>query len=97
MVDQIKVVIANGHRLFREGLGLILVREEDIQVVGEAADGPQTIDVTGNLKPDILLLDITMPGMSGTEIIPPIRRISPKTKPLMLTTSQDEERLFNAA
>jgi DNA-binding NarL/FixJ family response regulator len=96
MADQIQVLIADDHRLFREGLRLILAQEEKIAVVGEASDGQKTVDLAGRLKPDVALLDITMPLMSGIEIILPIRQRSPKTKPLMLTASQDEAKIFSA-
>ena len=96
MVDQIQVLIADNHRLFREGLRLILAREEKIAVVGEASEGHKTVELAGRLKPDVALLDITMPLMSGIEVILPIRQISPKTKPLMLTASQDEAKIFSA-
>ena len=96
MTDQIQVLIADDHRLFREGLHLILAREEEIAVVGEASDGQKTVDLAGRLKPDVALLDITMPLMSGIEIILPIRQRSPKTKSLMLTASQDEAKIFSA-
>ena len=96
MADQIQVLIADDHRLFREGLRLILAQEKEIAVVGEASDGQKTVDLAGHLKPDVALLDITMPLMSGIEIILPIRQRSPKTKPLMLTASQDEAKIFSA-
>ena len=96
MEGQIRVVIADDHRLFREGIRLILRQEKGIEIVGEAATGPQTIDVISDLKPDIVLLDITMPEMDGIRAIQPIREKSPKTKPLMLTASMDEAMIFKA-
>ena len=63
MADQIQVLIADDHRPFREGLHLILAREEEVAVVGEASDGQKTIDLAGRLKPDIALLNITTPLM----------------------------------
>jgi YesN/AraC family two-component response regulator len=65
MVDRIQILIADDHRLFREGLHMILDREKEIEVVGEASDGRQTVDLAGSLKPDVALLDITMPVMNG--------------------------------
>ena len=94
--DQIRVVIADDHRLFREGLRLLLHSEESIQIVGEAANGLQTIDAISNLNPDVLLLDITMPEISGIEVIAPIRQKNPKTRILMLTGSTDETKIFKA-
>jgi YesN/AraC family two-component response regulator len=75
--EQIKVVIAGNHRIFREGLRLILYKEKNIQIVGEAVNGLQTINVVNDLKPDVVLLYIIMPKMDGIEIIPPIRQKSP--------------------
>jgi DNA-binding NarL/FixJ family response regulator len=96
VADQIQVLIADDHRLFREGLRLILAREEEIAVVGEASDGQNTVDLAGRLKPDVALLDIAMPLMSGIEVILPIRQRSPRTKSLMLTASQNEAKIFSA-
>jgi two-component system NarL family response regulator len=96
MVDRIQILIADDHRLFREGLHMILDREKEIEVVGEASDGRQTVDLAGSLKPDVALLNITMPVMNGIEVILPIKQRSPKTKPIMLAASQDEDKIFNA-
>jgi DNA-binding NarL/FixJ family response regulator len=96
MGNQIRVVIADDHRLLREMLRLILRQEKSIKIVGEAANGLQTIDVISNLKPDIVLLDIIMPEMNGLEVLPAIREKSPKTKALMLTVAADEPTIFKA-
>lgn len=94
MEGQIRIVIADGHRLFRELLRVTLRREESIKIVGEAVNGPQTIDIIDRLKPDVVLLDITIPEMDGIEVIAPIIKKSPKTKALMLTASMDEASVF---
>jgi DNA-binding NarL/FixJ family response regulator len=96
MDDQIRVVIADDHRLLREMLRLTLHQEKSIKIVGEAANGLQTIDVISDLKPDIVLLDIIMPEMNGLEVLPAIREKSPKTKALMLTVAADEPTIFKA-
>ena len=96
MEKQIRVVIADNHRLFREGLCLILKHEESIQIIGEAVNGLQTVNVVKDLKPDVVLLDIRMPEMDGIQIIPSIRHKSPKTKALMLTNTMDEDRIFKS-
>ena len=96
MAEQIRVVIAENHRLFREGLCMILKREEGIQIIGEAVNGLQTINVVTDLKPDVVLLDIRMPEIDGIQVIPSIRYKSPKTKALMLTGTMDEDRIFKS-
>jgi DNA-binding NarL/FixJ family response regulator len=96
MSEPIRVVIADEHRLFREGLRLILDREKIIEIVGEAATRQQTIRVIKRLKPDVVLLDIALPEIDGVEVIRGIRQESPKTKPLMLITGKDETMIFKA-
>jgi DNA-binding NarL/FixJ family response regulator len=96
MEDQIRIVIADDHRLFREGMYLILGQEEGIQIVGEAVNGLQTISVVNELKPDVVLLDITIAKINGTQVVLPIREKSPKTKALMLTAASDEAMIFNS-
>jgi DNA-binding NarL/FixJ family response regulator len=96
MGDKIRVVIADDHGLFREMLRLVLRREGSIKIVGEAVNMRQTIDVINKLKPDIILLDGTMPKMDGIEILPAIREKNLKTKALMITANKDESMIFNA-
>jgi len=96
MEHQIRVVIADDHRLFREGIRLILRNEKAIEIVGEAVNGLQTINVVNDLKPDVVLLDIKMPEMDGIQVIPPIRQKSPNTKALMLTAAMDEAMIFES-
>ena len=96
MEDQIRIVIADGHRLFREGMCLILGQEKGIQIVGEAVNGLQTINVVNELKPDVVLLDITIAKIDGTQVVVPIRQKSPKTKALMLTAALDEAMIFKS-
>jgi len=96
MGGKIKVVIADDHGLFREMLRLTMRREGGIKIVGEAANWRQTIDVISDLKPDIVLLDSTMPEMDGIEALPAIREKSLKTKALMLAANKDEAVIFKA-
>lgn len=92
----IRIVIVEDHSLFREGLRLILNRDKRFKIVGEASNGIQAIDVIGDLKPDMVLLDITMPKLSGIEAIPIIKQKSPRTKILMLTSSKDETKIIKS-
>ncbi len=96
MGGKIRVVIANDHGLFREMLRLAMRREGSVKIVGEAANGRQTIDVISDLKPDIVLLDSTMPEMGGIEVLPAIREKKLKTKALMLTANKSETVIFKA-
>jgi len=95
-MKQIRVLIADDHTLFREGLSLLLAGEPDINVVGQAADGLEALSMAEALQPDIMLLDIRMPGMSGLEVLHTIRAKSPKTKVLVLSGFFEEELLVEA-
>ena len=79
MGRQIRILIANNHRLFREGLCMILRREESIQIVGEAVNGLQTINMGNELKPDVVLLDIRMPEMDSIHVNPKSAIRNPKS------------------
>ena len=94
MGDQIKVLIADDHGLFREILRKTLRREKDLIIAGEAANGPEAIDAINNLKPDVVLLGNIIPKMSGIEILTAIREKSRKTKVLMITAANDEALIF---
>ena len=96
MEEKITVVIAHDHRLIRDAIRAVLSREKNIQIVGEATEGPETIDVISNLEPDVVLLDYFMPGVGGVEFIQSIIEKCPKTKVLMLTLSMDETVVFEA-
>ena len=96
MGDQIKVVIADDQGLFRELLYLALRPEADIEIVGEAADGRQAIDLINDLRPDVVLLDSAMSMMDDTGVLQAIREKSLKTKALMLTANKDEAMIFSA-
>jgi len=94
--NKIRIVIAEGHRLFQEALRLILDVENKFEIIGEASNGIQAIDVVSDLKPDIVLLDIILPKLSGIEAIPVFKKKSPGTKILMLTASTDETKIIKS-
>ncbi len=93
---QIRVMIADDNRLFREGIRLILCQEKEIEIVGEAVSGLQTINAIQDLKPDVVLLAITMTEMNGIQVIPAIMQKSPKTKALVLTAAMDEAMILKS-
>lgn len=93
---KIRIVIAEDQCLFREGLRLLLGTEKAIEIVGEAVNGFQAIDVINDLKPDVVLLDISISEMNGIQPITAIRQKSPETKVLMLGFVTDEATVFKS-
>jgi DNA-binding NarL/FixJ family response regulator len=95
-MNQITVLIADDHALFREGLHMLLALEEDIKVVGEAADGLEALSMVEALQPNILMLDVRMPELSGLDVLPKIRAKSPGTKVLILSAFVDDDLIVEA-
>ncbi len=93
---KIRVLIADDHPVVRQGLGNMLVNLPEVEVVGEACDGTQALERVANLKPDIILLDIRMPGRSGLQILPLLRKAHPDIKIIVLTSYDSDEYLFGA-
>ncbi|MBT3312231.1 MAG: response regulator transcription factor [Desulfobacterales bacterium] len=91
-----RIVIAEDHRILREGLKSILSSNEDIEVVGEADDGLEAIKCTEKLKPDLVLLDISMPNMNGLDAIIEIKSRCPDTKVMVLTMHKADEYIFQS-
>ncbi|MES1247047.1 MAG: response regulator transcription factor [Actinomycetota bacterium] len=83
----IRVLIADDHRLFAEALEVILAGDERIAVVGQASDGREAVRLAGELQPDVVLMDISMPVMDGIEAAQTIRKTDGKASILMLTGS----------
>ncbi len=86
----IRVVLADDHTLVREGIRAILEKAKDIEVVGEASDGQEALELTENLLPDVLLVDIAMPRLSGIETIHRLKRMRSKTRAVVLSDYSDE-------
>ena len=86
-----RIVIVDDHTLFREGLRTILEMEEDIEVVADAENAEDIVELVWQTKPDVLLLDIRMPQGSGLDAVPAVLRISPRTQVLVLTASDEKE------
>ena len=96
MAEPIRVLIADDHERFRRGLRMVLEAEEGIEVVAEAADGGEAVKRVEELAPDVILMDVRMPTMTGIEATRMIREAFPATRIIMLTVSDDEDDLFDA-
>ena len=92
----IRVLLADDHVLFREGLSGIISSQPDMEVVGEADDGLEAIVKAEQLKPDLILMDIQMPGCDGLEATRAIKKVLPDTIIVVLTVRDEEEKLFEA-
>jgi two-component system, NarL family, response regulator LiaR len=92
----IRVVIADDHRVVRDGLCYLLGQEPDVEVVGEAGDGRQTVDVVAATGPDVLLLDLYMPGLDGHAVLAALRDAPHRTAVVVLTSATDDENLVRA-
>lgn len=97
MSEQIKIVIADDHSMIREGLKQLLELDGDIQVIGEAGNGEECLEVINELHPDVVLLDINMPVMNGLKMLEVLRSSSNRTqKVLILTIHNEVEYLMKA-
>jgi DNA-binding NarL/FixJ family response regulator len=90
---RIRILLADDHTLFRQGVKTLLSAEPDMEVVGEASNGTEAAEKAAELRPDLVLMDIGMPGPSSFEITRHIRRNHPDTKVLFLTMYDDEDYL----
>lgn len=92
-MDRIRIIFADDQKLIREGLWQLLGQQQDMNVVGEANDGVMAVDMTLAMKPDVLLLDLTMPKMSGIEVLNRLRESAPDTRVVVFTMNQNREYL----
>jgi two-component system nitrate/nitrite response regulator NarL len=92
--ERLRVLLVDDHKLFRSGVKALLARQSDIEVVGEAADGLDGVQQARQLRPDVILLDLHMPGVSGREAVKTLSEELPETRVLMLTVSEDAEDLL---
>lgn len=92
----IRILLADDHTLVRRGICRLLEDQPDLEVVGEAADGHEAVAKAAELQPDVVLMDIGMPGMNGLEATERIKHRFPDIQVLLLTVHDDEEYLFRA-
>jgi len=88
-VMKIKILLADDHAVLREGMRSLLENDKDFEVVGEASDGEEAVEIVSKLKPDVVLMDIVMPKLNGVEATKRIKQISPVTNILILTAYDD--------
>ncbi|AKT52703.1 response regulator [Arsenicicoccus sp. oral taxon 190] len=94
--ERIRVLVADDHVLYRRGLEMVLGQEPDIEIVGEAGDGAEAVARSEELVPDIVLMDVRMPRLSGPDATARLREVVPSAKVVMLTISDEEQDLYAA-
>lgn len=96
MAESLKVMLVDDHEVVRQGLRALLEAEEDIEVVAEADSGPSAVSLASAHQPDVVVMDVRMPGGSGVEACRAIRDERPDAQVIMLTSFSDDEALFNS-
>ena len=86
----IKIILADDHLIVRQGLHALLIAETDFDVIGEAGDGIQALDLVRKLNPDVVVLDLMMPGLNGLEVARQLGKQTPNTKIIILSMYDDE-------
>lgn len=92
----IKIVIADDHKIVRDGIKALLLTHKNMQVAGEASDGTRLKKIVRDIKPDLILLDLIMPGESGLDVIPDLLKLAPGARILILSSEMDEETVCEA-
>lgn len=94
-MGKIRILIADDHAVVREGTRRILEQEPDMEVVGEAGDGEETVTMATSLKPDVAIVDISMPKMDGIEATKKIKAVTPSVNVLILSAYDDDQFIFS--
>lgn len=92
--EKIKVLLADDQTMIRQGFGYVIGLQEDMTLVGEACDGKEAVDLVARLRPDVILMDVQMPILSGIDAAQQIMKQLPETKIVILTTFDDQEYIY---
>ena len=92
----IRVLVADDHLILRFGLSTMINRQDDMQIVAEAANGQQVVELYAQHRPDVTLMDLRMPGLNGVEAITAIRKSSPEARIIVLTIHKGDEAVYQA-
>jgi len=95
-IDRLRILVADDHDLYRRGMQVVLGQEDDLEVVGEGRNGAEAVDLAVELVPDVVLMDVRMPVLTGIQACGRIKDLVPSAKILMLTMSDEEADLFDA-
>jgi len=95
-MEKIKVLLADDHPAFREGLSRLLSEQDDLLIVGEAVDGEEAVKLANELKPDVAVVDVAMPKLSGIEATKRIKEVCPDTAVLIVSAYDDRQYVINA-
>lgn len=95
-MSRTRILLVDDHAVLRAGLRLLLDAQDDMQVVGQASDGGEALRLCESLLPDLVLLDLSMPGMGGLDAIPLLRKVAPSARILILSMHDDESYLKGA-
>ena len=95
-MDTIKVLLADDHVIVRNGIKILLESDGDVEVIGEASNGVEALEMAKNLQPDILISDIKMPIMNGIEATSKLHEVAPSAKALILSMHDDEEYIIKS-
>ena len=95
-MSKMRIVLVDDHEVVRLGLKVLLEQNDHFEVVGEASNAKDAVEITGKLRPDIVLMDIRLPGASGIEACEEITQLYPEVRVVMLTSYAEDEMLFSA-
>lgn len=96
MAEKISILLIDDHAIVRQGIRTFLEIQPDLTVVGEASSGEEAVQLAGNLAPDVVLMDLVMPGIGGVEATRQLKQVSPRSQIIVLTSYHDDEYIFPA-